>query len=99
MALSRCLGHRAPASPIPKHPESVGGPIGHGHGHGVIEGDDRAGGEAIEQLVQRLDLRPVGVLGAVRFSVDGGDRGLHLEGPMSERGSVLVSSSMPSVIW
>ena len=40
----------------------------------------RQRGVALEHLVQREDLRPVGVLGAQRVVVDGRDRGLHVAG-------------------
>ena len=50
----------------------------HGRGDGVIERHHRIVRHALEQAIQRQDLRPVGILGARRFVVDGRDRGLQL---------------------
>ena len=54
------------------------GTVHHRRRDRVIERDDRIVGHALEHLVQREDLRPVGILGARRLVVDGGDRRLQL---------------------
>ena len=59
--------------------------VDHRHRDRVVEGDHRVGRHALEQLVEREDLRPVGVLRGRRLVVDGGDRGLQLVG--AERGA------------
>ena len=41
------------------------------HHHGIV-------GHALEQIVQRENLRPIGILGSRRFIVNRGDRGLQL---------------------
>jgi hypothetical protein len=43
------------------------------------------GRQAVQQVVEGEDLRPVGVLGARRLVVHGGDRGLHLKRAHRER--------------
>ena len=52
--------------------------VHHGRGDGVIERHHGIVGHALEQAIQRQDLRPVGILGSRRFVVDGRDRGLQL---------------------
>ena len=52
--------------------------VHHRRGDGVVERHHRIVGHALEQAIQRQDLRPVGVLGARRFVVHGRDRGLQL---------------------
>ena len=48
------------------------------HRDDPVERDHRPGRHAASSVVEGEDLRPVGVLGARRLVVDGGDRGLHL---------------------
>ena len=50
----------------------------HGRGDGVIELHHGVIGHAFKQLIQRQDLRPVGILGSGRLVVNGGDGGLEL---------------------
>ena len=56
--------------------ESRGRAVHHGRGDGVIEHHHGIVGHAFQELVQRQDLRPVGILGSGRFVMDGGDGGL-----------------------
>ena len=58
--------------------ESRGRAVHHGRGDGVIEHHHGIVGHAFQQVIQRQDLRPVGILGAGRFVVNGGDGGLQL---------------------
>ena len=55
--------------------------VDHGDGDRVIQRDHRVVREPQQHLVQLHDLRPIGLLGARRLVVDGGDRGLELIGP------------------
>ena len=57
------------------------GPSHHRDRDGVVERDHRVRRDALEQLVQGEDLRPVGVLGARRLGVHRGDRRLQLVRP------------------
>ena len=50
----------------------------HRHGQGAVQGGHRVGGDAVEQLVQGEDLRPVGLVRGGRFVVDRGDGRLDL---------------------
>jgi hypothetical protein len=50
----------------------------HGGGDSPAQRHDRPGVHLGEQVVEGEDLRPVGVLGADGFVVQGGDRGLDL---------------------
>src|SRR3954451_6959934 len=59
-------------------PERYAGAVHHGHGDDSVERDHGARRDEVEQVVQRQDLPPVGVLGARGFVVHGGDGGLHL---------------------
>ncbi len=52
--------------------------VDHRRGDGAIERHHRIVGHALEQAIQRQNLRPVGVLGSRRFVVNGRDRGLQL---------------------
>ncbi len=58
----------------------------HGDGDGVVERDDGIVIQAEKDAVEGRDLRPVGGIGALRFVVDRGDRGLQLVGPGSGPG-------------
>ena len=63
----------------------------------VVERDHRVRREALEQLVEREDLRPVGLLGARGLGVDGGDRRLQLVRPDRRRAPASsVISATPS---
>ena len=46
--------------------------VDHGDGDDAVEGDHRSGRDAAEQLVQREDLRPVGVFGGPGLGGFGG---------------------------
>jgi hypothetical protein len=48
----------------------------HGDGDGVIEHHHRIVGHTFKQLIERQDLRPIGILGSRRFVMNGGDGGL-----------------------
>ena len=61
------------------------------HHHGIVRG-------AFQQLIERENLRPVGVLGSSRFVMNGGDRGLELIAPIEPFDNAVVSSAMPSEI-
>ena len=54
--------------------------VDHGDGHDAVELDHRAGGEAVQVLVESQDLLPVGVLAGGGLVVDGGDGRLELVG-------------------
>jgi hypothetical protein len=58
--------------------ESTGWTIGHGDGDCMIERNDRVVGDLQQQLIKRLDLRPVGFLSARGLIVNRSDRGLEL---------------------
>ena len=44
----------------------------------VIQRDHGVAGHASEQIVQRQDMRPIRVVGSIRFVMNGGDGGLQL---------------------
>ena len=56
--------------------ESFGWAMHHGCGDGVIEHHHGILGHAFEELVQRQDLRPVGILDSDGFVMNSGDGGL-----------------------
>ena len=69
--------------------EAGGRAVDHGGGDGVAERDHGVVGDAQEHLVEGEDLRPVGVLDARGFVVEGGDGRLQLvwaDGAAGERG-------------
>src|SRR5436190_7462551 len=57
--------------------EATGGPAGHGNGDRTVELHDGGRRERGQDLVERRDAFPVGLLRAARPGVAGGDRGLH----------------------
>ena len=59
---------------------------GHGHRDGMVQGHDRVVRDSHQELVQSLDLGPVGLLGARRFVMEGGDGRLELVGPGTSAG-------------
>ena len=63
--------------------------VDHRHRDGAVERDHRVRRDPLEQLVEREDLRPVGVLGARRLGVHGGDRRLELVRAERRRASAL----------
>ncbi len=56
--------------------ESGSRPVDHGGGDGVVEHDHGIVRHALEEIVEREDLRPVGVFRAGGFVMNGGDGGL-----------------------
>ena len=63
-----------------QQPESRARAMHHRGGDRVIEHHHRIVGHALQQFIKRQDLRPIGILGARRFIVNGGDGGLQLVG-------------------
>ena len=78
--------------------ESSGWAIGHCDRYRVIQGNHGVVRALQQQLIQRLDLRPVGFLRARGLVVDRRDRRLQLKGPLRPRGSAAVINAMPSVM-
>ncbi len=70
----------------------------HGHGDDAVEGDYRSGRDAVQEFVQSEDLPPVGVLGAGRLVVHGGDRRLQLIGAERRAGQRLGDQADPSAM-
>jgi hypothetical protein len=54
--------------------------LNHRHCQRAVQGGHRVRRDAVEELVQRQNLRPVGLLRTGRFVVDGGDGRLELVG-------------------
>jgi hypothetical protein len=61
-----------------EHRETRSWSVDHRDGDRPIERHDGARRDLFEHVVQREDLRPVGLVGARRFVVDRGDRRLQL---------------------
>jgi hypothetical protein len=80
-------------------------PVDHRERHRAIERDHGSRRDPFEDLVQRQDLRPVRLVGARRFVVHRGDRGLELvgtdrrraEGAGDERYPLLDLSRVPEI--
>ena len=72
---------------------------GLGNGNGAIERHDRSGGDALEHLVELLDLRPVGRLGGGASSWTAAMAAWSWYGPTGPTGRAASTSSMPSAIW
>ena len=69
---------RSSSSRVPSSAEPGPRPVHHRDRDRAVERDDRPGRDLLEHLVQREDLRPVGLLGARRLVVHRGDRRLQL---------------------
>jgi len=81
--------------------DSLGGAMHHGGGDGVVQQHHGILGGTLEQVVERQDLRPIGLLGARRFVVYGGDGGPKLVGANrslgeggGEKGGALANLSL-----
>ena len=68
-----------PGSTVAKAARPAAGAVGLADRDGPVELHDRAAGEPEQLVVPADDLHPVGLLGARRVGVQGGDRGLGLE--------------------
>ena len=83
--------------------ESLFASLRHGHGDGVVERHHRRGQQAHQGLVEGHDLRPIGLLGALRLRVHGGDgcldlvaaRAAHGQGFLEDLPSFLDRLSIP----